>query len=213
LQHPDFFSKQDLEESARVVYGETEDEIEEGRRQRRARPSYSNQRTSLQAQGSAITIAMISVALGFTCCENLVYIFIYNGSSLEMELWVLIIRSFFPVHALTAAIQSVGVCERDLELSRTTKLGRIIWPAILFHGGYDFVLLWLDFMADRRGVDGADDDKDALESSGLVLLAAALLSVLAMVIAFVYYLKASRKQRARLIAMDRQEARTRSRLI
>lgn len=211
VDHPDFFSKQDLEESTRVVYGESEEELEEGRRQRRERPSYSNQRTSLQAQGSAITIAMICVALGFTCCENLVYIFIYNGSSLEMEIWVLIVRSFFPVHALTAAIQSLGVCERDLELSRTMKLGRIIWPAVLFHGGYDFVLLWLDFMADRKS--SGDDDNDALESSGLVLLLAVILSVLAMVIAFVYYLKASRKQRARLISMDRQDAASRSSLI
>jgi RsiW-degrading membrane proteinase PrsW (M82 family) len=154
---------------------------------------------------------MISVALGFTCCENLVYIFIYNGSSLEMEIWVLIVRSFFPVHALAAAIQSVGVCERDLESSRTLKLGHIIWPAVLFHGGYDFVLLWIDFMADRKA--GKDDAKDALESSGLVLLLAVILSVLAVLIAFVYYLKASRKQRVRLIAMDRQEAATRSSLI
>jgi hypothetical protein len=211
VDHPDFFSKRDLEESTRVIYGESEEELEEGRRQRREQPSYSNQRTSLQAQGSAITIAMISVALGFTCCENLVYIFIYNGSSLEMEMWVLLVRSFFPVHALTAAIQSVGVCERDLESSRTLKLGHIIWPAVLFHGGYDFVLLWLDFMADRKA--GKDDDKDALESSGLVLLLAVILSVLAVLIAFLYYLKVSRKQRARLIAMDRQEAASRSNLI
>jgi hypothetical protein len=210
VEHPDFFSKQDLAESTRVVYDENEDESDEDRRQRLERPSYSNQRTSVQAQGSAITIAMISVAMGFTCCENLVYIFIYNGSSLEMELWVLLVRSFFPVHALTAAIQSVGVCQRDLESSRSTKLGHIIGPAILFHGGYDFVLLWLDFIADRK--TGADDE-DALNESGLVLLLAVFLSVIIMVIAFVYYLKASRKQRERLIAMDRQDAAGRSRLI
>ena len=31
--------------------------------------------------GAAITVAMVSVAVGFACCENLVYIFLYNGSS------------------------------------------------------------------------------------------------------------------------------------
>jgi hypothetical protein len=216
VEHPDFFSKQDLEESARVVYGESNDndsnDDEEVQRQRRERPSYSNQRTSLQAQGAAITIAMICVAMGFTCCENLVYIFIYNGSSLELEVWVLIVRTFFPVHALTAAIQSLGVCERDLESSRTTKLGMIIWPAILLHGGYDFIIMWIDFLYDRS--QGADDGNDALESNAFwELLLAFGLSVLCMVMAFVYYLKRSRKQRERLMAMDRQEAATRSRLI
>lgn len=31
--------------------------------------------------GAAITVAMVAVAVGFACCENLVYIFLYNGSS------------------------------------------------------------------------------------------------------------------------------------
>jgi RsiW-degrading membrane proteinase PrsW (M82 family) len=213
VEHPDFFSKQDLEETTRVVYGDTEEEIEQARRQRRERPSYANQNDSMQAQGAAITIAMIAVAVGFTCCENLVYIFIYNGSSVEMELWVLAVRSCFPVHAVTAAIQSGGVCERDLELSRTTKLGRIIWPAVLFHGGYDFLLLWIDFMAARKGVD-ENDDVDALESSSaLVLFLAFGISVFAMLLALAFYFRMARRQRNRLIAMDRQESATRSRLI
>ena len=41
------------------------------------------QTKSLRSKGTAITVAMVAVALGFACCENLVYIFIYNGSSLE----------------------------------------------------------------------------------------------------------------------------------
>lgn len=38
---------------------------------------------TLNGKGAAITVAMVAVALGFACCENLIYIFIYNGSSLE----------------------------------------------------------------------------------------------------------------------------------
>ena len=37
---------------------------------------------SCNSIGAAITIAMISVALGYACCENLIYIFIYSGSSI-----------------------------------------------------------------------------------------------------------------------------------
>ena len=38
---------------------------------------------TLNGKGAAITVAMVAVALGFACCENLIYIFIYNASSLE----------------------------------------------------------------------------------------------------------------------------------
>jgi len=34
-----------------------------------------------ESVGAAITVAMVAVAVGFACCENLVYIFLYNGSS------------------------------------------------------------------------------------------------------------------------------------
>jgi hypothetical protein len=40
-------------------------------------------RKTLNGKGAAITVAMVAVALGFACCENLIYIFIYNGSSME----------------------------------------------------------------------------------------------------------------------------------
>ncbi len=57
---------------------------------------------TIQSIGSAITVAMVSVALGFACCENLLYIFLYNGGNLETEISVLISRSLFPVHPLCA---------------------------------------------------------------------------------------------------------------
>lgn len=33
--------------------------------------------------GMGITIAMMSVALGFACCENLIYIFVYTGGNVQ----------------------------------------------------------------------------------------------------------------------------------
>ncbi len=56
----------------------------------------------IQSIGAAITIAMVAVSLGFACCENLIYIFIYNGKKLSMEISVLLTRSLFPVHPLCA---------------------------------------------------------------------------------------------------------------
>ena len=41
-------------------------------------------RKSAVSTGNAITVAMVSVALGFACCENLIYIFVYSPPSLGM---------------------------------------------------------------------------------------------------------------------------------
>ena len=57
---------------------------------------------TLASTGAAITIAMVSVSLGFACCENMIYIFLYTGGSIYSEIGVLITRSLFPVHPLCA---------------------------------------------------------------------------------------------------------------
>lgn len=170
----------------------------------------------MQAQGASITLAMVSVAMGFTCCENLVYVFLYSSSSPKMELAVLVSRSLFPVHPIAAGLQSIGVCERDLEGSRVSTLGRIILPAVVFHGGYDFFLLWVDFLAKRNGVyAGAEDDgQDAFDQGSVIAIAVSfVLSVLILLGALFYLYRASNAQRNRLADIDRQASVDRSRLL
>lgn len=106
---------------------------------------------SLNSNGTGITVAMVTVALGFACCENLEYIF--STSDVKTELFTLLIRSVIPVHALAAAIQSIGVCRRDLEGDRKYKLGRIIFPAVLLHGSFDFFLMVTEVLLVERHVD------------------------------------------------------------
>jgi RsiW-degrading membrane proteinase PrsW (M82 family) len=36
------------------------------------------------SKGAAITITLVAVALGFGCCENIVYIFVYNENSVNV---------------------------------------------------------------------------------------------------------------------------------
>jgi len=175
-----------------------------------APPDYSKQRQSMQAQGAAITLAMVSVAMGFTCCENLVYVFIYSSSSPRMELAVLISRSLFPVHPIAAALQSIGVCRRELEGSRKTKLGRIILPAIIFHGGYDFFILWIDFLAKRHGIYAGEDGE---EGSVVAILISLVVSILAIGLALLHLYRESNAQRSRLADMDRRATVDRSRLV
>ena len=198
VDHPDFLSKRDLDEAAECYF----DEEEEGRRPEDA-PSFSQQNRSLQSRGAAITVSMVAVSLGFACCENLVYIFIYGEATLVMEVIILIARSLFPVHPIAAALQSIRVCERDLEKNSKLGLGRVILPAVLFHGSYDFFLLWIDFLYTRQGQYVEADDETVSQTAPSDLISA-IISVLIILVGVLYYFRQSRKQRERLAAMDRE---------
>lgn len=151
---------------------------------------------SVQSIAASITVAMVSVALGFACCENLIYIFLYNGSSLSMEISVLISRSLFPVHPLCAAIQSIGVCKQQLENDKSIGIGRILLPAILLHGSYDFAIMLLNFLASLN----ADQDGNMSIMYSIVALGA---SVLFVICGLWYYVRQSYQQVQRLEQLHR----------
>ena len=91
--------------------------------------------------GEAITVAMITVALGFASAENLLYIFVYTPADFGAEIDTLYVRCLFPIHPMAAALQSIGVCRRDLEKDASVGVGRIILPALLLHGFFDVSLM------------------------------------------------------------------------
>ena len=149
---------------------------------------------TLNGRGAAITVAMVAVALGFACCENLVYIFIYNGSDLETKIAVLILRSLFPIHPLAAAIQSIGVCRHDVEKDRRFGVGRSILPAVFLHGSFDLAIMIASFL-----VAVNPDDEDFEENAEIASLATSFVIFL---FGVVYYLFQSRAQRKRLDELD-----------
>jgi RsiW-degrading membrane proteinase PrsW (M82 family) len=191
---------------------------------------------SARSTGAGITVAMVSVALGFACCENLMYIFVYSPPSLGVgklcfrstlslfilgsfsnysfnynaEISTLIARSLFPVHPLCAAIQSIGVCKRDIEGNKRYGVGRIITPAVLLHGSFDFVLMLAAFYESLKLVEeGGDQNEGTDESSNQPTeedLAAELPSLISglvfVILGSIYYGCASRAQNQRLISMD-----------
>jgi hypothetical protein len=126
------------------------------------------------------------------------------------ELGVLIERSFFPVHPILAAIQSIGVCKRELEASRSTKLGRIILPAVLFHGAFDFFIIFIAFIGKLVGQGVEDGD---LQISNTVEFMSVVSCIVVMIGALIYLYVESGKQRERLAAIDRQTTVDRSSLI
>jgi PrsW family intramembrane metalloprotease len=85
--------------------------------------------------------------LGFACAENLLYVFVYTPPGLNQEISTLIVRCLFPIHPLAAAIQSLGVCRRELENDSSTQVGRILFPAWLLHGAFDFFLMAYSLIA------------------------------------------------------------------
>ena len=209
IETPDFLSRRDLEDAALALTDKTDDGATDYRRHdgnekqhKNHRASFPHHGESLEAQGAAITVAMVCVALGFSICEDMIYIFLYNGSSVQMELYVLIARTLFPVHPIAAAIQSIGVIERDVE-TYPTRFGRIVLPAVLFHGTYDFLLLWIDFLVSLKRSDGYHENEDeALEVGGYALVFSYTVSFAVMGCALYWYYKESNKQRDRLAARD-----------
>jgi RsiW-degrading membrane proteinase PrsW (M82 family) len=185
VDHPDFHSREQMEEAMK---GQEEDGMQQ------TATSFANQDRTFQSRGAAITVSMVAVGSGFACCENLVYIFIYGGSTLTMQVFILIARSLFPIHPIAAALQSIGVCKRDLERDPKARLGRIVFPAITFHGIYDFSLVWFYYLANRKG--SYVDQHDTLGVTSSVISAAILLGGIC------YYFREARKQRQRLAAMD-----------
>lgn len=213
-EEADYFEYDDNEEGQRATNSQRRSQRrlrEDHARKRREQTSqdYSKQRQSAQATGSSITLAMISVAMGFTCCENLVYIFLYSSSSPRMELYVLMSRTLFPVHPIAAALQSIGVCRRDLE-GVPTPLWQLILPAVLFHGAYDFFILWVDFLDKRHGVYA---DEGSEQVSILAVAVSFVVSVLILLSALVHLWRQGRQQRQRLAELDRQTSRGQSGLV
>jgi hypothetical protein len=155
-------------------------------------------------------MAMVAVAVGFTCCENLLYVFLYSGRTFGQELGVLIERTFFPVHLVLAAIQSIGMCRRLLEGDATMKIGYIIRPAVLIHGTFDFLILFIAFMGKVLGEQFEEGDLVVSNTAEFISLFA---SMAVMGGAAVYLYFESKQQRDRLADADRQTCVDRSRLI
>lgn len=113
------------------------------------------------------------------------------------------LRSLFPVHPLCAAIQSIGVCRRDLEGDRSCQLGRILFPAILLHGSFDFALMvmGLFYAISQIPIDNDDNNNndDASNASSLIdQLPSFAAGFGIMVLGIVYYIMQSKQQSNRL---------------
>jgi len=167
-------------------------------------------KASLVSIGEGITVAMVATALGFATAENLIYIFIYTKPDLDSEISTLYIRCLFPIHPLCLAIQSIGVVRRDLEKDKSIGIGKIIFPAWMLHGCFDFALMGYSAIhkvmmkhqkPSYHPTVRDDVPETANTGTGIPYL------VYVMIIPFlamVYFLHQSALQRERLAKMDRE---------
>ena len=175
---------------------------------------------SLVSLGEGITVAMVTLALGFACAENLLYIFVYTTPGFREEIGTLYVRCLFPIHPMTAALQSIGVCRRDLEKDSSVGIGKILLPAWLLHGLFDFSLMAYstirEIMARHHFKTDYEPDPPKIEPGGGNPVTTAdqgqpILMYVMFVpfVAMMYFLNESFYQRERLEKLDRQNRRRR----
>lgn len=173
----------------------------------------SDVRTARQC-AAAVTTAMISGAIGLACAENFVYVFFLGGNDTGEELVMLLFRSIFPLHALCAAMQSIGVIKNFLEKEDfgPTKVGvgDIIIPSIILHGTFDAVLMilnsYVDFSEDYYDQNGGY--YDASQYNGTLLnIVGATCVVVVMLMGIYWYVRQNtlQKNRQKLLQKNHQK--------
>jgi hypothetical protein len=225
VDHPDFCSEKELEKAKATLKfqlerdGEDDDDDDNEAEEANTVGSVPHVRTklargtnvagtfnpalqcrSLSSIRAGVTVAMVAVAMGFACAENLFDIFITNGwrPSIGSEIATLFFKSMFPIHPIAAAIQSVYVCRRDLEKDTSFGLGRIILPSVIFHGTYDFALMAISSSWQKEDNyfynQGGNDSR--------VAIASLCVSWFIMLVGILYYMRISHVQYARLRGDD-----------
>lgn len=183
VEHPDLMLADDyIDENEEII---TSDGVNH-------KLSIAKDERTNEIRATSITIAMVTVAVGLACAENVVYVYLAGGTQVQEELIVLLARSIFPVHALCAAIQSIGVVLRDIEARPEYHLGKITLPAIWLHGGFDAILMIMGVLEE----EGDNDFTYVADSIAWCSIFIVLGSAIG------WYLRESRAQLDRLRQLD-----------
>lgn len=128
-----------------------------------------------------------------------------RNSLANTEISVLLARSALPIHSICAAIQSIGIARRDVELDPSYQLGRAILPAVALHGIFDFAILVIAFVQFLTGPDPplGDDGQPLPEDVKLKdQIPAMAVGLIITAIGVTYYVVEAKKQRGRLNALE-----------
>ncbi len=98
------------------------------------------------------------------------------------------------------AIQSIGVCRQQLEKDKSYGLFRILFPAILLHGTYDFSIMLVEFLLT---VNPNAEDAAVQVKYSLIALSCSVVFVL---LGIFYYAVESHRQIHRLDQIAKSKA-------
>ncbi len=161
---------------------------------------------TLRQKAAAITTAMISCAVGLACAENFMYVFFLGGSNAQEEMTMLVFRSIFPVHALCAAVQSIGVIQKFLEdpekIPYRLGVGKIVLPSIILHGSFDAILMTVNSIIDMALEDAENQGGKGGNDFEFLDLIAGVTVIAVMLIGLLWYYIKNRLQKARLKLME-----------
>lgn len=172
-------------------------------------------------KAAALTTGMISVAVGLACAENFLYVFFLGGTgsgegNIKEEWIVLFFRSIFPVHALAAAMQSIGMIRKFVECTSDANdhrigVGRVILPAVMLHGSFDAILLGINVYVESSWdtymqANGGKVEDGFLPYNAAVVNMVAWFSITSiMIIGILWYFREHRNQKMRLRILEQEE--------
>ncbi|KAI2513360.1 hypothetical protein MHU86_1131 [Fragilaria crotonensis] len=172
-------------------------------------------------KAAALTTGMISVAVGLACAENFLYVFFLGGTgsdgegTIKEEWIVLFFRSIFPVHALAAAMQSIGMIRKFVECTSDANdhrigVGRVILPAVVLHGSFDAVLLGINVYVESSWdtylqANGGKVEEGVLPYNAAIVNIVAWLSIVSIMIGgILWYFREYRRQKMRLKILEQE---------
>lgn len=145
--HPDFWTRTDMEKLLERTLADEEDAIVDMDSiphiyvETHVRPLWA------RCDGTVVT--MMSLSLGFAVAENILYACIFKY--INTNWWALLIRAaLMSIHPVCAALQAIGVCQRNFELKVYYKVGMIIRPAVIAHAFFDFAIVVGDLLGERE---------------------------------------------------------------
>lgn len=107
-----------------------------------------------------VTTYLMAGALGFTTCENMLYVFNSGqspvpGTSIFVgEMMVLLLRVCLPVHLICSVLQGANLSRIVMGKLPNMTLLSMIFSAIVLHGTFDCTLFVMSMIAFANNIDG-----------------------------------------------------------
>ena len=108
-----------------------------------------------------VTTYLMAGALGFTTCENMLYVFNTGaqspvpGTSIFIgEIMVLLLRVCLPVHLICSVLQGANLSRIIMGKLPNMGLLSMIFSAIVLHGTFDCTLFVMSMIAFANDIDG-----------------------------------------------------------